>query len=97
MTAKKPDAGYLATLRTLQWMRSARCKNYPGDRSDFVAHKYTDNEAVQRAIAWCQKCPVKQQCADYARYAFPIPQYGVWGGVFNGQRSLHDGKSTYGK
>lgn len=57
-----------------QWMQDAACKGVGPDI-------FFDNDA--RALTYCHRCPVAQDCADYAR---ANNESGVWGGLTDLQR-----------
>lgn len=62
----------LPVLRLESWMSRAACKGAPGEQFDA-----TTIEEAQAALAYCQRCPVRADCADYAaRHG----ETGVWGG-----------------
>lgn len=45
-----------------------------------------DGEAVARAVAFCQCCPVRRPCLEYALHTHE--QQGVWGGMPTRARKL---------
>lgn len=62
------------TLPNTQFMEFALCK-------DIDTNFFFSDEAVgtSKAIAFCQNCPVKEPCGQYAMDNNII--YGVWGGL----------------
>lgn len=63
------------TLSDTSFMQYAKCKNNK-DVNFFFAE---DVIGTNRAIAYCQDCPVKTPCGQYAIDNFIF--YGVWGGL----------------
>lgn len=64
------------------WMRHGVCRNDPNPDLWFPNPCETGDEAV----ALCARCPVAQQCREYAlEHAIP---HGVWGGVTARQRLI---------
>jgi WhiB family redox-sensing transcriptional regulator len=43
-----------------------------------------DQTTVYRAIQWCQECPVKAPCLEYALSRGEV--HGVWGGTSERER-----------
>lgn len=66
----------------LEWHERAGCKGQPAHYF-FPENKYGDSQNHRKCVAEarkiCMKCPVAQQCFDYALNA--EEEYGVWGGV----------------
>ena len=67
-------------LQSLRWMDDARCKGMDA-AIFFLERGETPNEA--RAV--CSRCPVAEQCRQYARSG-PWGRHGVWGGETERQR-----------
>jgi hypothetical protein len=63
-------------------MRRAACT---GSGLDFVPDTYTPRD-VERAIAVCQSCPVRDPCLAFARASGAV---GVWGARYFGTRAEH--------
>lgn len=71
-----------------EWHQEARCKDQPQemffgqetDESSSKRHRpsLTMSEA-KRAVAVCDRCPVRKQCLEYALVNHE--EYGVWGGT----------------
>lgn len=57
-----------------QWMADAACRTHTVDHwfSEVPGNSYAEAKAV------CDRCPVRQQCLDYA---LNREDYGVWGGL----------------
>jgi WhiB family transcriptional regulator, redox-sensing transcriptional regulator len=64
-----------------QWQQEAACRNV--DTNVFFAQ----NRVAQNdeALFWCQRCPVRDECADYA-WNNRI-EYGIYGGVLESERA----------
>lgn len=75
------------------WMTEAACRNYE-PRADFfvdlTGSPKAGTEAKQRALATCAKCPVIDECHEYA---CRIDARGIWGGMTEKERRLSQGKS----
>ena len=61
-------------LTSSNFMKHAKCVGL--DPNFFFPE---DIPGINKAIAFCQDCPVKQPCAQYAMDNFI--NYGVWGGL----------------
>lgn len=64
------------------WMERARCKGMDSDIF-FPENGYYSPELK----AFCSRCPVRQQCFDYA--VEHRLEYGFWGGASTIQRLRH--------
>lgn len=71
-----------------EWHQEARCKEQPQemffgvetDETSTKRHRPTlTMSEVKRAVALCDRCPVRKQCLEYALYNHE--EYGVWGGT----------------
>ncbi len=74
----------------LNWQRQALCR-------DADPELFTGGEEIRSgplptrieraAIAWCERCPVQQECLDYAMaHESRDMRHGVWGGTTPLQR-----------
>lgn len=66
----------------VSWQEKAGCKGHPAnlfflDSANGVTTHY--RRALEKARQVCVKCPVMNECYNYAVQA--KEQYGVWGGV----------------
>lgn len=61
------------------WTAHAQCRGV--ESADFFARSLTDARA---AIRVCERCPVRQECLDYA--VDNDMDLGVWGGLTERQR-----------
>ncbi len=75
-------ADFLSRMDSLRpkWMKAALCREYPNDW--FYPD---DGNGVARAIGICNRCPVRQQCLDYALEHNEMQ--GVWGGESQRERA----------
>jgi len=65
------------------WMIEAACR----DADVNLFFPSPGNQSNREAVAYCQRCPVKAECLDYA-LQFPhrdLP--GIWGGLNENQRN----------
>lgn len=61
------------------WQERAACRG--ADVDLFFSH----DEADQRqALAYCERCPVRQECLEYAIAHREV--YGIWGGTTEAER-----------
>jgi WhiB family redox-sensing transcriptional regulator len=67
-------------LKNFDWMDSAACR---GSKVDFFPEENYHSDAP-KAIAICQRCPVKQKCLEFA--VANKMRYGIWGGLNPVQR-----------
>jgi hypothetical protein len=63
------------------WVELAACGPLAG-ADVWTADDEPDADELAVAERVCRRCPVRQECADYAGSA---PVHGVWGGVWHGQ------------
>lgn len=69
----------------VEWMRRGACRTGGARVSTFfVADAKRDHEALRTAKAWCELCPVREECLGYA-LAHPA-LLGIWGGMTETQR-----------
>ena len=61
------------------WWPRAACKGT--DQSLFFAD---DSESIAAAKAVCARCPVREQCLDFALQG---RHYGIWGGLTDKERA----------
>lgn len=61
------------------WMRHAACQDIDEATLQFVpSEKHGGTKRIERCLAVCARCTVKDHCADFA--ASTGVRYGVWGG-----------------
>ena len=65
-----------------EWMKDALCK---GMTNIFFAGR-GENKKTEMAMLICKKCPVKEQCLDYAIRNREV--IGVWGGYSERKRRI---------
>ena len=76
-----PSKFRLSAIVDGEWWRAlAACKGVPTET--FYNKKYK-----QKALAYCQSCPVSNCCLDYALKH--EPEFGVYGGFSAAQRSKY--------
>ncbi len=73
----------------LDWQRQALCRD--ADPELFTSGGINPGPLPTRieraAIAWCERCPVRQECLEYAMATESRgSRYGVWGGTTPVQR-----------
>jgi WhiB family redox-sensing transcriptional regulator len=62
-----------------EWMSDAACKYEAPDLFFPEGYGKEPREKTERAIAICNRCPVKQACFDYSLAT--RQRHGTWGGV----------------
>lgn len=67
---------------TTEWTQRARCRGL--DPEQFFVRSLQD---ARSAIQVCQRCPVRQECLDYA--VDEDIEVGVWGGLTERQRRAY--------
>jgi hypothetical protein len=65
------------------WVEDAACGGLGLDASEVFTADHPDPEELALAEAVCWRCPVRQECADYAAQA---PVWGLWAGEWHGRR-----------
>lgn len=65
------------------WMERGACKTE--DPALFFPETSSHTVTIRRAKAICARCPVIQQCDDWATER--DERYGIWGGRTEGQRA----------
>ena len=80
-------------LQSLRWMDDARCRGM--DPAIFFPERAkpgtNGSEITNEARAVCSRCPVVEQCRQYARSG-PWGRFGVWGGETERQRYPRGGR-----
>ncbi len=76
-------------MRPLRWQEQALCRD--ADPELFIGEDIRSGPLPTRieraAIAWCERCPVRQECLEYALVTESRDmRYGVWGGTTPLQR-----------
>jgi hypothetical protein len=66
------------------WVEEASCADLGIDGAGVFVADHPDVEELAYAEAVCWRCPVRQECADYAAQT---PAYGLWGAVWHSGRS----------
>lgn len=81
-----PDLSVWAALvDELAWMTAGACRaNKVSTAVFFVTDGKRDQRQVAAAKAWCEACPVRLPCAEYAMANPKLS--GVWGGLTESQR-----------
>lgn len=67
-----------------EWMDDAEC-NYAGDPEIFFPEQQRSRERTRKAKAYCWRCPVSEQCLEYALRE--NIQYGIFAGLLPDQRN----------
>lgn len=66
----------------MEWIQQAVCRQVDPDLFVGDGHSNDLRHRHATAIKICNRCPVIQQCRQYAlRLAVEAPVYGVWGGL----------------
>lgn len=79
-----PEKGAIAALQPAPWKADAACKGYPTDW--FFAELAGDPHHYERAAMLCKRCPVRDECLEYA-LSLPFgADHGFWGGTSMGER-----------
>lgn len=68
--------------QSTEWTRRARCRGL--DPEQFFVRSL---QQAKSAIRVCQRCPVRQDCLDYA--VDEAIEVGVWGGLTERQRRAY--------
>ncbi|MBV8161486.1 MAG: WhiB family transcriptional regulator [Acidimicrobiia bacterium] len=76
-----PDRGIFPLESELAWQRGAACRGL-GEESQAIFFP-AKGESTAEARAICERCPVADQCLDFALANHCI---GVWGGTSERQR-----------
>lgn len=85
-TPVDPLAALFRNLRPLgAWVAEAACADLPDDLAAVFTDDDPDPEVLAVAESVCWRCPVRQECADYAAQ---MPSWGLWGA------DVHPGKVT---
>jgi WhiB family redox-sensing transcriptional regulator len=66
----------------MSWVEQAKCKE--ADVKQFFPQREIGHNVSKTVRKYCEVCPVKQQCLDFAMSQDEIP--GIWGGVTRLQR-----------
>ena len=69
-------------LMSFEWMQRAACK---GLTHKMFPGKFNDKGYVIEAREICARCPVSEDCLDYALQFVATEMHGVWAGLTNGQ------------
>lgn len=86
-----------------KWQRYAACRG--SDPNLFLPKETPDGTSVhppvEKALRYCQQCPVQAECNAYAADTTDYPMVGVWGGAYFGQsaaekRRLRRKRATQG-
>jgi hypothetical protein len=74
----------LAKLPPLgKWIEDASCASLGTVGSEVFTADTPDPDELELAEATCWRCPVRQECADYAA---STPAYGLWGAEWHNGR-----------
>jgi len=63
------------------WVDEAACADLGLAGSEVFTADVPDPDELAQAEAVCWRCPVRQECADYAAQA---PVWGLWGATWRG-------------
>ena len=74
--------GHEYTFEPPAWYQQAACRGMDGRL--FFAER---GEDVRPAKATCARCPVQPECLEVA---LATPQWGIWGGMSERERRLHN-------
>jgi hypothetical protein len=67
-----------------QWIEDASCASLGIIGSEVFTADHPDHDELELAEATCWRCPVRQECAEYAAQT---RAYGLWGAVWHGGRA----------
>lgn len=76
----------MATKATGSWWDLAACRSADPESFFPVSSTGADQLNVTRAKAMCARCPIRQQCLEYAIDSHEA--YGIWGGTSEEERRL---------
>lgn len=69
----------------MDWMKQANCKGV--DSNLFFPKRGTESDRfIKQAVAYCNECPVVEQCLEYALDT--DQKIGIWGGTSGRQRRM---------
>jgi hypothetical protein len=74
------------------WKKNANCLDAPTEAMFPVLKSGDSSPKVwQKGLAYCQNCPVKQECLEYTLYYEEKTgrRFGVWGGLTPRQRDRY--------
>ncbi|HEY2077797.1 MAG TPA: WhiB family transcriptional regulator [Streptosporangiaceae bacterium] len=74
----------MATEATGSWWDLAACRSADPESFFPVSSTGADQLNVTRAKAMCARCPIRQQCLDFAIDSDEA--YGIWGGTSEEER-----------
>lgn len=60
------------------WALEGRCTTEANTINFFPNHGWLER---CEAVKFCQSCPVRQECEDYATHPDSFQEYGIWGGT----------------
>ena len=60
------------------WMEQANCK---GETKKMFPQQHKDSTYIDQARKLCRKCPVANECLNYALEFPPADMHGVWAGL----------------
>lgn len=76
----------MATKATSSWWDFAACRSADPELFFPITNTGAGRPKVTRAKAVCARCPIRQQCLDYAIDSHQ--SHGVWGGTSEEERRL---------
>lgn len=76
----------MATKATSSWWELAECRSADPELFFPMAGTRAWRADVTRAKAMCSRCPIREQCLDYAIESHQA--FGVWGGASEEERRL---------
>jgi hypothetical protein len=65
------------------WIEDATCATLGVEGAEVFTADHPDPDELDLAEATCWRCPVRQECADYAAQT---PAYGLWGAEWHSGR-----------
>jgi WhiB family redox-sensing transcriptional regulator len=78
------DIGLFPLESELAWQREGACRGLGLSESQTIFFP-SRGESVENARAICERCPVREECLDFALQHHCI---GVWGGTTERQRRM---------
>lgn len=72
-----------ALPRLGSWVEDAACAGLGTEGSAVFTSDTPDPDELDYAEATCWRCPVRQECADYAAL---VPSWGLWGARWYGSK-----------
>jgi WhiB family transcriptional regulator, redox-sensing transcriptional regulator len=80
----------VATKAISSWWDLAACRSADPELFFPISITGAGRAEVTRAKALCARCPIREQCLDYALDSHQV--YGVWGGTSEEERRVIAGR-----